>query len=196
MSNEPILDQRSVIERKSDSCRTEFGKNVRLIGARIVLADNSELIVGDNVILRGFISISSGCTVVIGARTKCNFPIHMVVSEGTKLTIGEECLFSDASFYTSDTHSIFDRATGLKINLPSDIYIGDRVWMGRKSWAMKGAYIGADVVVAAGAMVTGEIPSYSICAGVPARVIKENILWCGERVDVIPDRLLSKIVKG
>lgn len=196
MNNEPILDQRSVIERKSDSCRTDFGKNVRLIGARIVLADNSELIVGDNVILRGFISISSGCTVIIGSRTKCNFPINMIVSEGTKLTIGEECLFSDASFYTSDTHSIFDRATGLKINLPSDIYIGDRVWMGRKSWAMKGAYIGTDVVVAAGAMVTGEIPSYSICAGVPARVIKENILWCGERVDVIPDRLLSKIVKG
>lgn len=144
MNNEAILDQRSVIERKGEFYRTEFGKNVRLIGARIVLADNSELIVGDNVILRGFISIFSECTVVIGARTKCNFPINMVVSEGTKLTIGEECLFSDASFYTSDTHSIFDRTTGLKVNLPSDIYIGDRVWMGRKSWVMKGAYIGSE----------------------------------------------------
>lgn len=193
MSNEAVLDQRSVIERKGDSCYTRFGENVRLIGARIVLADNSELIVGDNVILRGFISVSSGCTVVIGSRTKCNFPINMVVSEGTKLTIGEECLFSDTSFYTSDTHSIFDRTTGLKINLPSDIYIGDRVWMGRKSWVMKGGSIGSDVVVAAGAMVTGEIPSYSICAGVPARVIKEDILWCDERVDVIPARLLNKL---
>lgn len=101
--------------------------------------------------------------------------------------------FSDAAFYTSDTHSIFDRTTGLKINVPNDISIGDRVWMGRKSWVMKGAHIGSDVVVAAGAMVTGEIPSYSICAGVPAKVIKENILWCGEKTDIIPDRLISKM---
>lgn len=190
---EPILDQRSTIEKKGHSSKVQFGKNVRLIGARVVLADGAELTVGDNVILRGFISISSNCAVVIGARTRCNFPIHMVVSENTSLTIGEECLFSDAAFYTSDTHSIFDRTTGLKINVPNDISIGDRVWMGRKSWVMKGAHIGSDVVVAAGAMVTGEIPSYSICAGVPAKVIKENILWCGEKTDIIPDRLISKM---
>ena len=56
-------------------------------------------------------------------------------------------MFSDVSFYTSDTHSIFDRTTGLKVNLPGNINIGDRVWMGRKSWAMKGASIESDVVV-------------------------------------------------
>lgn len=195
VSNEPILDQRSVIEKKGSSCKVQFGKNVRLIGARIVLADGAELIVADNVILRGFIAISSGCSVVIGSKTRCDFPIHMVVSENTKVTIGEQCLFSDVSFYTSDTHSIFDRTTGLRVNFPDNISIGDRVWIGRKSWVMKGASIESDVVVAAGAMVTGAIPSYTICAGVPAKVIKENIIWCDERTDTIPDRLLNLMNK-
>lgn len=53
---------------------------MRLIGARIVLADGAELIVADNVILRGFIAISSGCSVVIGSKTRCNFLIYMVIS--------------------------------------------------------------------------------------------------------------------
>lgn len=47
------------------------------------------------------------------------------------------------------------------------------------------------ITVAAGAMVTGTIPSYTICAGVPAKVIKENIIWCDERTETIPDRLLN-----
>lgn len=192
-NKEANLDSRSSIEKKGENSRCYFGNNVRLIGARIVMADNSELVVGDNVILRGYIAISSGCRVEIGSRTKCNYPIHMVVAENTQLIMGRECLLSDATFYTSDTHSIFDRNTGMKINVAQDICIGDRVWLGRKSWVMKGSVIGNDVVVAAGAMVTGEIPSSTICAGVPARVIKEDIVWCDERVDIIPERLLYKI---
>ncbi len=193
MKSEVNMDSRSVIEKRGENCRTHFGRNVRLIGARIVMADNSEFTVGDNVILRGYIAISAGCRVEIGSRTKCNYPIHMVVSENTQLIIGSDCLFSDATLYTSDTHSIFDKKSGQKINIAKDIVIGDRVWLGRKTWVMKGAIIGKDVVVAAGAMVTGPIPESTICAGVPARVIKEDVVWCDERTDVMPDYLLARI---
>ncbi len=193
MKSEVNMDSRSVIEKRGENCRSHFGRNVRLIGARIVMADNSELIVGDNVILRGYIAISAGCRVEIGSRTKCNYPIHMVVSENTQLTMGDDCLLSDATLYTSDTHSIFDRKSGQKINVAKDIIIGDRVWLGRKTWVMKGAAIGSNVVVAAGAMVTGQIPESTICAGVPARVIKEDIVWCDERTNVMPDYLLERI---
>lgn len=191
MKHEAKLDSRSVIEKKGENCVCEFGANVRLIGARILMAENSELIVGDNVILRGYIAISSGCRVEIGSSTKCNYPIHMVVSENTKLIMGENCLVSDATFYTSDTHSIFDKKTGKKINIAQNIIIGDRVWLGRKTWVMKGAEIEENVVVAAGAMVTGKIPASTICAGVPAKVIKEDVIWCDERVDTIPQYLLE-----
>ncbi|UNM96447.1 hypothetical protein MMG00_00830 [Ignatzschineria rhizosphaerae] len=193
-NREVRLDNKSVIERKGENCHTVFGKNVRLINARIVMAQDSELIVGDNVILRGYIAISSGCKIIIGDRTKCNYPVHIVVSEKTTLHIGCDCLFSDMSLYTSDTHSIFCRKTGAKINVASNIFIGDRVWLGRKTWVMKGSHIESDVVVAAGAMVTGYISSNTICAGVPARVIKQDILWCDERVDTLPERMESQLL--
>ena len=189
-NNQLILDNRSQLINRGTGQMIICGKNVRLIGARIIMAENSQLILGDNIILRGYIAISSGCRVTIGSGTICNYPIHAVVAENSCLNIGESCLLSDVSFYTSDTHSIFDRTNGQRINLSKDINIGDRVWFGRKSWAMKGAEIGHDSVVAAGAMVTGKIPSYTISAGVPAVVIRENILWCNERREDIPESLI------
>lgn len=191
IDNKPILDNRSVIEKKDEECKVVFGKNVRLIGARIVLAKNAELIVGDNVTIRGFVSISTGCSVNIGSGTRCNFPIYLVVSEGTRFSLGKDCLLSDVSIYTSDTHSIFNKETKEKINKGKDIFIGDRVWLGRRSWVMKGSVIGSDVVVGACSMVIGALPSNTICVGSPATVVKENIVWCPEMTDICPERLLD-----
>ncbi|WP_373332022.1 glycosyltransferase [Thiopseudomonas alkaliphila] len=190
MSNfKPILDSRSSIVNKGDGQVVKVGRNVRLLGARIVMAKNSKLIVGNNVIIRGYIAISENCSVEIGSHTKCNFPVNIIVSEGTKLAIGESCLLSDVSIYTSDTHSIFDKNTKCRVNSAKNIYIGNRVWLGRKSWVMKGAEISDDVVVAAAAMVTGKINKNTVCAGIPAKVIKENIVWCDERTEIAPELL-------
>ncbi|MGO3127720.1 MAG: Mur ligase family protein [Luteimonas sp.] len=191
-SQAPSLDARSSIDRKGAGHDVRFGNNVRLIGARIVLAEGAVLHVGDDVVLRGYIAVSKGCRVSIGRGTRCNYPIHAVVSEGTSLVIGEDCLLSDVSFYTSDTHSIFDVATFEKINRARDITIGDRVWLARRSWVMKSARIGNDVVVAAGAMVTGEVPDNVICAGVPAQVIRAGIVWSPRQVETMPDDLRSR----
>lgn len=188
-NNKPVLDDRSQIINRGEGQVIICGKNVRLIGARIIMAKKSQLILGDNIIIRGYIAISAGCKVTIGSETICNYPIHAVVSENSCLNIGKNCLLSDVSFYTSDTHSIFDRITGQRINRSKDINVGDRVWFGRKTWVMKGAEISHDSVIAAGAMVTGKIPPHTISAGVPAKVIREDILWCNERREDVPDSL-------
>lgn len=152
------------------------------------MSGGSTLIIGDNVVLRGYIGIGLGSTIEIGKNTKCNFPIFFICSEGSKLTIGEDCLISDASIYTTDAHSIFDRETKKRINCAKDIIIGDRVWLGRKTWVMKGAVIGDDVVVGACSMVTGDIVSNSICVGSPAKVVKKNTVWCDSKTDKYPER--------
>ena len=42
---------------------------------------------------------------------------------------------------------------------------------------MKGVTIGEGYIVAVGAVVTKDVPPHSIVAGVPAKVIKENVTW-------------------
>lgn len=51
------------------------------------------------------------------------------------------------------------------------VTISDDVWLGRRVMIMPGVTIGKGTIVAAGAIVTKDLPEYSICAGVPAKVI-------------------------
>ena len=53
-----------------------------------------------------------------------------------------------------------------------DIVIGDDVWIGYRATILSGVKIGQGAVVAAGAVVTKDVPPYAIVGGVPAKVIK------------------------
>jgi len=53
-----------------------------------------------------------------------------------------------------------------------DIIIEDGVWLGAGVIVLAGVKIGEGTVVGAGAVVIGNLPPRSVCAGVPARVIK------------------------
>lgn len=51
------------------------------------------------------------------------------------------------------------------------VTICDDVWLGRRVMIMPGVTIGKGTVVAAGAIVTKDLPEYAICAGIPAKVV-------------------------
>lgn len=53
-----------------------------------------------------------------------------------------------------------------------DIILDDDVWIGYGATIMSGVHIGQGAVIAAGAVVTKDVPPYAIVGGVPARVIK------------------------
>ena len=58
---------------------------------------------------------------------------------------------------------------------PEPVSIGDDCWLGRRVMVMPGVTIGDGCVIAAGAVVTKDIPPYSVAGGVPARVIKNRL---------------------
>jgi len=63
------------------------------------------------------------------------------------------------------------------ISLPdiaADITVGDHCWIGANTIILHGADIEEGAVIAAGSVVTGNIPAYSIAAGVPAKVLKKR----------------------
>lgn len=52
--------------------------------------------------------------------------------------------------------------------------IHDNVWIGTRATILKGVTIGEGAIVAAGAVVTKNVPPHTLVGGVPAKIIKEN----------------------
>lgn len=127
----------------------------------------------------------SGNTITIGEKTKILGKTHLAAIEGTKISIGKDCLFSsDVHFRTGDSHSVLDMQ-GRRINASEDIVIGDHVWLGTKVTCLKGARVPDHSILAACSLVTGkfDVPN-CVLAGVPAKVVKQNIDWSIKRIPV------------
>jgi len=75
-------------------------------------------------------------------------------------------------FYTKSASgaSYFGYSTQYVDNL--NVLIGNDVWIGTRSIILGGITIGTGAVIAAGALVTRDVPPYAIVAGVPARIVK------------------------
>lgn len=122
-------------------------------------------------------------TISIGEHTKIMGQTHLAAIEGTKITIGQDCLFSSGvHIRTGDSHSMLD-LQGKRINPSEDITIGDHVWMGTQTTCLKGAELPHHSVVGACALVTKKFyePNCAL-AGVPAKVVKREVDWCLPRI--------------
>lgn len=96
---------------------------------------------------------------------------------GNYCSIGPECVFMTGGEHRYDGLSTypFRVKLGLCENesiTRGPIVVEDDVWLGFRSTVMSGVTIGKGAVVAAGAVVTKDVPPYAIVGGVPAKVIK------------------------
>ena len=99
---------------------------------------------------------------------------------GNKIEIGNNCIFGrNVNISDSDFHPI-KNDKGEYINASRPVVIGDNVWLGHDCIILKGVTIGNGAIIAAGSVVTKDVPPCSIVAGNPAKVIKENIKWSRE----------------
>lgn len=58
-------------------------------------------------------------------------------------------------------------------NYPAPIHIGKKVWIGSHATILSGVTIGDNAIVAAGAVVTKDVPANTVVGGVPAKIIKK-----------------------
>lgn len=83
--------------------------------------------------------------------------------------MGPECVIISRN-HEFDRTDIPMRLQGYKDAEPC--VIGNDVWIGRRVMSMPGVHIGNGCIIAAGAVVTKDVPDYAVVGGVPAKVIK------------------------
>lgn len=91
-----------------------------------------------------------------------------------KIEIGKDVAIArNVVIRDTDAHSIVDG----KHQKIKPVKIGNHVWIGANATIMKGVEIGDGAIIAAGAVVTKNVPERCLVAGIPAKIIKENINW-------------------
>ena len=142
------------------------------IGAFFICAKDAKLTVNGNFYIyeRGYVEILPGAHLTLGqgfANYGCRISCKKSITIGKKVAIGDEVVIQDY-----DGHEL----TGQKdSSLP--IIIGNHVWIGQRATILKGVTIGDGAVIACNAVVTKDVPSNCLVAGVPAKVIREKINW-------------------
>ena len=102
----------------------------------------------------------------------CNDGVKIVCSKN--VTIGRGCVIArDVIIRDYDAHRIISE----NYEYAKDVIIGEHVWIGERALILKGVKIGNGAVIAAGAVVTKDVPAKCLAAGVPAKVIRENVEW-------------------
>ncbi len=107
-------------------------------------------------------NITVGRNVFINAC--CHFQDHGGIFIGDGCQIGHNVVFATLNHGIDPAHR---HAT-----YPAPITLGKNVWIGSNSTILPGVHIGDNAIVAAGAVVTKDIPAYTIAGGVPAKTIR------------------------
>lgn len=100
-----------------------------------------------------------------------NAKIHGACTIGNQVMMGENCTIITRN-HRFDRTDIPMMDQGFEDERP--VSIGSDVWIGDNVTILPGVHIGDGCVIGAGAVVTRDIPPYTIAAGVPARVIRNR----------------------
>jgi acetyltransferase-like isoleucine patch superfamily enzyme len=73
----------------------------------------------------------------------------------------------------SDNHII----NGNNDSVAKPIIIGNHVWVGLNAIILKGVIIGDGSIIAAGSVVTRDVPERCLVGGVPAKILKREVVW-------------------
>lgn len=139
----------------------------------------TKIVIGAHSVIHEFVVIKAiGGTgdVLIGAH--CQINPGSVLYSGSGITIGNDVLIAPGCVIAPANHEYRDPNIPIRMQrfMPSKggVVIEDDVWLGANCTLLDGAHIGKGSIIAAGSVVTGKIEQYSICAGAPAKKIRER----------------------
>ena len=147
-----------------------IGNHVKLYDDVYVLCKpGGSVVVGDDVCLATRVYIESGGVVEIGDRSYVMQESLLTANCGSRLSIGCDCQIAHMVSLKTSTHDIDTHGVCIAgAERFDDIDIGDGVWLCAGVIVIPGVKIGKKSVVAAGAVVTDDVDSGRMVAGVPA----------------------------
>jgi acetyltransferase-like isoleucine patch superfamily enzyme len=110
-------------------------------------------------------SIEIGDFTAIGDRTEIHCGSHVRI--GNYVAISWDCLIIGSDYHASGGAAATARP----------VIIEDRVWIGARAIILKGVTVGSGAIIGAGAVVTKDVPSCTLVAGNPAKVIRAVEPW-------------------
>ncbi|MNN46264.1 Galactoside O-acetyltransferase [compost metagenome] len=173
------------IEITGDNNKVEISSGVVLKGVVIKISANNSLIrLEAGVRFAGHILVKQGGgnSVVVGENTTVG-GARIICSEGTKVTIGKDCMLSSGiEIRSTDSHPIMD-LDGKRINYAADVSIGDHVWLAAHVSILKGARIGRNSIIGTRSVVSGSFQQGNeAIAGNPARIVRSGVNWNREHL--------------
>lgn len=178
-------------------CRREF---VTQLKKRLFASFGEGSLIGLDVRLLKpqYIVVGSGSSICNGCEISCSYEPNsighepqMIIGNGVsigerahitcanKMIIGDGVLTGKGVLITDNAHGVSDRelldmaAMARPVTSHGPVIIEDNVWIGEKASIMPNVTIGRGAIVAANAVVTKDVPPYSVVAGIPARVVKQ-----------------------
>ena len=126
---------------------------------------------GKNVNIEKKAYFTPGLSIGDNSGVGINCEVNGLVTIGNNVMMGPEVvIYSQSHKYDRTDIPMCEQG----FDNPKEVVIEDDVWLGRRVIIMPGVHIGKGSIIGAGAVVTKDIPEYSVAGGVPARVIKKR----------------------
>lgn len=129
--------------------------------------------IGKKALIWPSVYVTHAYNIVAGDHLAINRGCHIDGRGG--LTIGNHVLIGPDVFIGSSNHVVSPKDNAPRLflgHIPEPVSIGHNVWLGAHAVICPGVRIGDQSVIAAGSIVTKDVPEAVMVAGSPARVIK------------------------
>ncbi len=127
--------------------------------------------IGEKVWIGKTFNCDNGKNITIGSNFTGNY--NLTILDIREVTIGDNVMIGPNTLITTVNHPLDSIGRRKHLGIAKPVKICDDVWIGGNCTILPGITIGEGSVVAAGAVVTRDVPAHTVVGGVPAKVIKE-----------------------
>lgn len=126
---------------------------------------------GEKVWIAKTFNCDNGKKIYIGNNFTGNY--NLTILDIREVYIGDNVMIGPNTLITTVNHPLTPMGRRKHLGIAKPVYIGNDVWIGGNVTILPGVSIGNNVVVAAGAVVTKDVPDNTLVGGVPAREIRK-----------------------